>query len=74
MFSYVRLEEGIPADHPLRSIKAPADAALSALNRRFGGLYSDMDGPQSRRTGSSRREGAIVIAYEHEYSVAGEYQ
>ena len=30
LFSYVRLEERIPADHPLRAIRALADEALSA--------------------------------------------
>jgi transposase len=44
-FSYVRLEERVPADHPLRPIKALADAALGALNKRFEGLYSSMGRP-----------------------------
>lgn len=45
LFSYVRLEERIPADHPLRPIKALADEALGALNQRFEGVYSDMGRP-----------------------------
>jgi transposase len=44
-FSYVRLEERIPADHPLRPIKALVDEALDALNKRFEGLYSAMGRP-----------------------------
>jgi hypothetical protein len=44
-FSYVRLEERIPADHPLRPIKALADEALGGLNERFEGLYSSMGRP-----------------------------
>lgn len=44
-FSYVRLEERIPGDHPLRPIRALADEALAALNRRFEGLYSTMGRP-----------------------------
>src|SRR4051794_38607097 len=36
-FSYVRLEERIPADHPLRPIKGLADEALASLNTRFEG-------------------------------------
>lgn len=40
MFSYVRLEERIPADHPLRAIRRLADEALGALNDRFEALYS----------------------------------
>jgi transposase len=45
LFSYVRLEERIPADHPLRGIKALADEALGSLNGRFEGLYSSMGRP-----------------------------
>ncbi len=45
LFSYVRLEHRIPADHPLRSIRALADEALHSLNRRFEGLYSSMGRP-----------------------------
>jgi transposase len=44
-FSYVRLEERIPPDHPLRAIKALADEALGALSKRFDGLYSSMGRP-----------------------------
>src|SRR5512135_65318 len=44
-FSYVRLEERIPKDHPLRPIRAFADEALAALNKRFEGLYSTMGRP-----------------------------
>jgi len=45
LFSYVRLEERIPADHPLRSIRALVDEALGSLNGRFEGLYSSMGRP-----------------------------
>lgn len=45
LFSYVRLEERIPADHPLRSIRALVDEALGWLNGRFEGLYSSMGRP-----------------------------
>jgi transposase len=44
-FSYVRLEERIPKDHPLRPIRGLADEALASLNRRFEGLYSRMGRP-----------------------------
>src|SRR4051795_3252874 len=44
-FSYVRLEERIPAEHPLRLIKSLADEALSSLSRRLDGLYSSMGRP-----------------------------
>ena len=45
LFSYVRLEDRIPADHPLRAIRALADEALSGLNSRFDALYSGMGRP-----------------------------
>ena len=45
LFSYVRLEERIPADHPLRAIRRLADEALAALNGRFEALYSSMGRP-----------------------------
>jgi transposase len=44
-FSYVRLEERVPKDHPLRSIRTLADEALASLNKRFEGLYSTMGRP-----------------------------
>src|SRR3954466_3449240 len=45
LFTYVRLEERIPADHPLRPIRLLADEALSSLSRRLDGLYSSMGRP-----------------------------
>jgi len=45
LFSYVRLEGRIPADHPLRAIRTLADAALSRLNTRLDALYSRMGRP-----------------------------
>src|SRR4051812_10667242 len=44
-FSYVRLEERIPSDHPLPAIRALADHALGSLNERFEGLYSAIGRP-----------------------------
>ena len=35
LFSYIRLEERVPGDHPLRAIRKLADEALAALNGRF---------------------------------------
>src|SRR5262249_42863775 len=44
-FSYVRLEDRVPKDHPLRAIRALADEALASLNKQFEGLYSTMGRP-----------------------------
>ena len=44
-FSYVRLDERIPKDHPLRPIRELADEALASLSQRFEGLYSAMGRP-----------------------------
>jgi transposase len=40
LFSYVRLEERVPRDHPLRAIRSLADAALARLSSRFDALYA----------------------------------
>ncbi len=45
MFSYVRLEERIPADHPLRPIRLLADEVLTELSDRFAKLYSHTGRP-----------------------------
>jgi transposase len=41
MFSYVSLEARIPADHPLRPMRAMVDEALKRLSPRFSRLYAD---------------------------------
>ena len=45
MFSYVSPEQRVPADHPLRAIRALTDEALRSLSRRFAGLYSQTGRP-----------------------------
>lgn len=45
LFSYVRLEERVPADHPPRAIRTLADEALGALASRFEALYSPLGRP-----------------------------
>jgi transposase len=39
-FSYVPVEKRIPPDHPMRTIRALTDEALTALSRDFDKLYS----------------------------------
>ena len=45
MFSYVALEDRIPADHPLRGVRALVDAVLAEMSRDFDGLYSQVGRP-----------------------------
>jgi len=45
LFSYIDLEDRIRADHPLRSIREIANAALAALSGDFAALYSGIGRP-----------------------------
>ena len=45
MFSYVSLEQGVPADHPLRVIRKLTDEVLCSLNEELDKLYADSGRP-----------------------------
>src|SRR5881392_2542327 len=45
MFSYVALEDRIPADHPLRGVRKLVDAVLAGMSKEFDGLYSEVGRP-----------------------------
>jgi transposase len=45
LFSYVDLEARVRRDHPLRTIREIANAALVGLSRVFAGLYTDFGRP-----------------------------
>lgn len=45
LFSYVSCEARVPADHPLRPIRAIVDEALKVLSPCFEGLYSQIGRP-----------------------------
>jgi transposase len=45
LLSYIRLEDRIAADHPLRAIRALVDEALAVLSGRFEALYSHTGRP-----------------------------
>jgi len=45
LFSYVDLESRVGGDHPLRTIREIANAALSDLSRAFTTLYTDFGRP-----------------------------
>jgi transposase len=40
MFSYLTLEQRVPADHPLRAIRALTDGVLQSLDAQFDKLYA----------------------------------
>jgi transposase len=40
MFSYVSLEQRVPADHPLRAVRKLTDAVLGTLSAEFDALYA----------------------------------
>ncbi|MDU2927520.1 MAG: IS5/IS1182 family transposase, partial [Bradyrhizobium sp.] len=45
LFSYVDLEDRVRADHPLRTIRRLANAALADLSRDFEALYTAFGRP-----------------------------
>ena len=45
MFSYLSPEQRVPADHPLRTVRALTDDALRSMSRQFERLYSTMGRP-----------------------------
>jgi transposase len=45
LFSYVRPDSRVPANHPLRPIRRITDAALKSLSDRFDAMYSEIGRP-----------------------------
>ena len=45
LFSYVSLEDRVPADHPLRAIRALVEPVLVELAPRWAGLYAEIGRP-----------------------------
>src|SRR5579864_7385916 len=45
MFSYVSLEQRVPADHPLRGVRKITDGVLRSLSPEFDELYADSGRP-----------------------------
>jgi len=45
LFSYVSCEARVPADHPLRAIRAMVDEALEVLSPEFERLYATVGQP-----------------------------
>ena len=40
MFSYISLEERVPAAHPLRKLRAVVDALLATMHREFEAVHA----------------------------------
>jgi len=55
LFSYIRLDERIPADHPLRVIRQLVDAALLSCRGHSPGSMPGMADLLSRRNGCCAR-------------------
>jgi transposase len=45
MFSYVSLDERVPADHRVRALRRITDQALNLLSPRFGAMYVNFGRP-----------------------------
>lgn len=45
LFTYFSVEERIPADHPLRRVKAQADAVLGSMSAQFDAMYAEVGRP-----------------------------
>ena len=69
LFSYVDIEERVPADHPLRPIRAIVDDVLGALDADFEAMYE----PWGRESIPPERllRGSLIQAF---YSIRSERQ
>jgi transposase len=45
LFTYFSVEERVPADHPLRRVKAQADAVLGSMSSKFDAMYAEVGRP-----------------------------
>ena len=52
MFSYVTMEQRIPADHPIRAIRAMVDEALGQINASLGPCIRNEAGRRLPQNGS----------------------
>jgi hypothetical protein len=66
LFSYIRLDERIPADHPLRVIRQLVDAALAELSRAFAKLYARDGRPGRNLQGGSQFGNSMVPKLERD--------
>src|SRR5438093_13499459 len=45
LFSYISLEQRVPPEHPLRTIRQMVDTALAGLGERFAAVYAETGRP-----------------------------
>jgi transposase len=69
MFSYLTMEQRIPADHPMRRIRAMADRALAGMDAEFDRLYSDTGRPSIAPEKLMRAQLLMIL-----YSIRSEHQ
>jgi transposase len=67
MFSYVTLEQRIPANHPIREIRRLVDECLRAMDATFSAMYSDRGRPSIAPERLLRAQLLMVL-----YSISGE--
>jgi transposase len=69
MFSYVTMEQRIPADHPMRRIRAMVDRALGKMDGIFDELYSETGRPSIAPERLLRAQLLLIL-----YSIRSERQ
>lgn len=69
MFSYVTMEQRIPADHPIRAIRAMVDEALRQMDATFSAMYSKLGQPSIAPERLLRAQLLMVL-----YSVSSEHR
>jgi hypothetical protein len=69
MFSYIRPEQQVPADHPLRPIRTMVDTALRELSGEFARLY-----PKTGRPSIPSEKLLRALLVRMRYSVRSERQ
>jgi transposase len=69
MYSYVTLEQRIPADHPIRAIRAMVDEALGEMDATFRAMYSERGRPSIAPERLLRAQLLMVL-----YSISSEHR
>lgn len=67
MFSYVTMEQRIPAEHPIRRIRALVDEGLQRMDATFSAMYSQRGRPSIAPERLLRAQLLMVL-----YSISGE--